>query len=154
MRISDHELVWPALPLFSSLGSIPLRTDGPGLFTTDYGFSSSCSVVWLTSYSSRVDSAMRGSSISFLTRARSAWLDSCLGWLLCILVRCHASKGITGQLGTALTVLELFFRASSFDVSGRLPVTAGLALDGHPRRAGLRCRCYHFTFSSPEDSNG
>jgi NhaP-type Na+/H+ or K+/H+ antiporter len=97
---------------------------------------------------------MRGSSISFLTRARSAWLDSCLGWLLCILVRCHVSKGITGQLGTALTVLELFFLARSFDVSGRLPVIAGLALDGHPRRAGLGCRCYHFTFSSPEDSNG
>src|ERR1017187_2700780 len=123
--------------MFSSCGSIFLRMDGPGLFTTHYGsFSSSCSVVWLTSYSSRVDSAMRGSSISFLTRARSAWLDSCLGWLLCIFVRCHASKGITSQLGTALTVLELFFLASSFDV-GRLPVIAGLALDGHPRRAGL-----------------
>ena len=86
----------------------------------------------------RVDSAMRGSSISFLTRARSAWLDSCIGWLLCILVRCHVSKGITGQLGTALTVLELSFLASSFDVSGRLPVIARLALDGLPRRAGLR----------------
>src|SRR5665811_2326425 len=80
LPISDHELVWSALPLFSSLGSIPLRTDCPGLFTADYGFSSSCSVVWLTSYSSRVDSAMRGSSISFLTRASIAWLDSCFGW--------------------------------------------------------------------------
>ena len=104
-----NRLVWSALPLFSSRGSIPSRTFDPGLFTTDYGsFSSSCSVVWLTSYSSRVDSAMRGSSISFLTRARSAWLDSCLGWLLCILVRCHVSKGITGQLGTGLAVSELF----------------------------------------------
>jgi len=87
----------------------------PGLFTTDYdSFSSSCSVVWLTSYSSRVDSAMSGSSSSFLTRARSAWLESCLGWLLCILARCHASKGITGQLGTELTTVELFFLPSSF----------------------------------------
>jgi len=50
---------------------------GPGLFTTlDYGsFSSFWRVVWLMS-SSRVDSAMRGSSISFLTRAVS------LGWIL------------------------------------------------------------------------
>jgi hypothetical protein len=36
--LSDHERAWLALPLFSSLGSIPQRTDGPGLFTTlDYG---------------------------------------------------------------------------------------------------------------------
>jgi hypothetical protein len=68
-----------------------MRTDGPpGLFTTvDYGsFSSFWRVVWLMS-SSRVDSAMRGSSISFLTRASVAWLDSCLGSFLCILARCH-----------------------------------------------------------------
>src|ERR1019366_9713820 len=58
---------------------------GPSLPTDYDSFFSSCCVVWLTSYSSRVDSAMRGSSISFLTRARSAWLDSCLGWCLCIL---------------------------------------------------------------------
>jgi hypothetical protein len=32
---------------------------------------------------------MRGSSISFLTRASVAWLDSCLGSFLCILARCH-----------------------------------------------------------------
>src|ERR1039458_8510451 len=79
-----------------------MRTDGPpGLFTTvDYGsFSSFWRVVWLMS-SSRVDSAMRGSSISFLTRASVAWLDSCLKSFLCILARCHESKGITGQFGT------------------------------------------------------
>src|ERR1035438_394755 len=88
-------------------GASPLRTDGPGLFTTDYGFSSSCSVVWLTSYSSRVDSAMRGSSISFLTRASIAWLGSCFGSFLCILALCHESRAITGQLGTRLAVSEL-----------------------------------------------
>jgi hypothetical protein len=60
---------------------------------------------------------MRGSSISFLTRARSAWLDSCLGWFLCILARCHESKSITGQLGTELTIVELFSLPSSFDQS-------------------------------------
>ena len=79
-----------------------MRTDGPpGLFTTlDYGsFSSFWRVVWLMS-SSRVDSAMRGSSISFLTRASVAWLDSCLGSFLCILAQCHESEGITGQFGT------------------------------------------------------
>jgi hypothetical protein len=86
-----------------------MRTDGPpGLFTTlDYGsFSSFWRVVWLMS-SSRVDSAMRGSSISFLTRANVAWLDSCLGSFLCILARCHESKGLTGQFGTQLAVSEL-----------------------------------------------
>src|ERR1019366_2717673 len=41
LRISDHELAWLALPLLSSLGSIPLRTDGPGLFTTHHGSVSS-----------------------------------------------------------------------------------------------------------------
>jgi hypothetical protein len=61
--------------------------------------------VWLT-VSSRVDAAMRGSSISFFTRARSAWLDSCLGCFLYILARCHKPESITGQFGTALTVLE------------------------------------------------
>src|SRR5450759_631000 len=62
-RLSDHELVWSALPLLFSPGS-SLRMGGPGLVLTfDYGsFSSSCRVVWLTS-SSRVDSAMCGSSI-------------------------------------------------------------------------------------------
>src|ERR1700680_2450110 len=50
---------------------------------------------------------MRGSSISFLTRASVAWLDSCLGSFLCILARCHESKGITGQFGTQLAVSEL-----------------------------------------------
>jgi hypothetical protein len=87
---------------------------------TDYdSFFSSCCVVWLTSYSSRVDSAMRGSSISFLTRARSAWLDSCLGWCLCILARCHESKRITGQLRTELIILELLFLPSSFEAVRR-----------------------------------
>ena len=82
---------------------------GSGLVLTfDYGsFSSSCRVVWLTS-SSRVDSAMRGSSISFLTRASVAWLDSCFGSFLCILARCHECKGITGQFGTGLAVSALF----------------------------------------------
>ena len=82
---------------------------GSGLVLTfDYGsFSSSCRVVWLTS-SSRVDSAMRGSSISFLTRASVAWLDSCFGSFLCILARCHECKGITGQFGTELVVSALF----------------------------------------------
>jgi hypothetical protein len=51
---------------------------------------------------------MRGSSISFLTRASIAWLDSCFGWFLCILARCHESGAITGQLGTGLAVSELF----------------------------------------------
>src|SRR5664280_86023 len=94
----------------SPLGASLLSTDEPpGLFTTlDYGsFSSSCRVVWLTS-SSRVDSAMRGSSISFLTRANVAWLDSCFGSFLCILARFHESKGITSQFGTGLAVSELF----------------------------------------------
>ena len=50
---------------------------------------------------------MRGSSISFFTRARSAWSDSCLDWCLCIPARCHKSDGIAGQLGTDLTLLEL-----------------------------------------------
>src|ERR1019366_2689883 len=58
--------------------------------------------------SSRVDSAMRGSSISFLTRASVAWLDSCFGSFLCILARCHECKGITGQFGTGLAVSALF----------------------------------------------
>ena len=96
--------------IVSPLGASLLRTDGPpGLFTTlDYGsFSSFWRVVWLTS-SSRVDSAMRGSSISFLTRASVAWLDSCFGSFLCILARCHECKGITGQFGTGLAVSALF----------------------------------------------
>src|ERR1017187_5970070 len=58
---------------FPSSGVSPCARAAPVLVTTHYdSFFSSCSVVWLTSYSSRVDSAMRGSSISFLTRARSA----------------------------------------------------------------------------------
>ena len=32
LRISDHALVWLALPLFSSLGSIAPDADGAGLF--------------------------------------------------------------------------------------------------------------------------
>ncbi len=77
-------------------------------FTRDYeSLSSSCSV-WLTSYSSRVDSAMRGSSISFLTRPRSAWLDSCLGWFLCILTRCHQSRKIKGQFGAGAQLWNRF----------------------------------------------
>src|ERR1019366_3615373 len=105
LRISDHELAWLALPLLFLLSEHPYcaRPGRPGLFTTvDCGsFSSFWRVVWLTS-SSRVDSAMRGSSISFLTRASVAWLDSCFGSFLCILARCHESKGITGQFGTGL----------------------------------------------------
>jgi hypothetical protein len=55
---------------------------------------------------------MRGASISFLTRASVAWLDSCFGSFLCILARCHESKEITGQFGTRLAVSELSsFRA-------------------------------------------
>jgi hypothetical protein len=89
----------------------PRRLNGPGILGhLGYGsFSNSCSVVWLTSYSSRVNSAMRGSSIFFLTRASIAWLDSCFGSFLFILARCHKSKGITGQLGTGLAVSELFW---------------------------------------------
>jgi len=70
--------------LFSLLGSISLRLDAPQQLLTvarvlDHGsFTSSGLLVELT-VSSRVDAAMRGSSISFLTRARSAWLDSFLG---------------------------------------------------------------------------
>ena len=108
MRIPDHELAWSALPLFFSLEtSLPMG--GPGLVLTfDYGnFFSSCRVVWLTS-SSRVDSAMRSSSISLLTRASVAWLDSCFGSFLCLLARCHECKGITGQFGTGLAVSALF----------------------------------------------
>jgi len=56
----------------------------------------------------RVDSAMRGSSISFLTRASVAWLDSCFGSFKCILARFHESKVMTSQFGTGLAVSELF----------------------------------------------
>jgi hypothetical protein len=64
LRISDHELAWLALPLFSSVA---------------YGnFSNSRHAVYLP-VSSRVNLAMRGSSISFLTRASVAWLASCFG---------------------------------------------------------------------------
>jgi hypothetical protein len=51
---------------------------------------------------------MRGPSISFLTRASVAWLDSCFGSFLCIFARCHECKGITGQFGTELAVSALF----------------------------------------------
>ena len=117
-RRSDHDLAWLALPSFFSVGSIPCCTAIRNSFTTlDYGsFSSFWRVVWLTS-SSRVDSAMRGSSISFLTRASVAWLDSCLGSFLCILARCHESKGITGQLGTELPSFRIIFLPSSFEQS-------------------------------------
>jgi len=93
---------------FFSLGN-SLRTGGPGIVLTfDCGsFSSSCRVVWVTSFP-RVDSAMRGPSISFLTRASVAWLDSWFGSFLCILARCHECKGITGQFGTGLAVSALF----------------------------------------------
>jgi hypothetical protein len=82
---------------------------GSGLVLTfDYGsFSSFCRVVWLTSFP-RVDSAIRGSSISFLTRASVAWLDSWFGSFLRILARCHECKGITGQFGTELAVSAMF----------------------------------------------
>src|ERR1019366_6667203 len=77
--------------------------------------------------SSRVDSAMRGSSISFLTRASVAWLDSCLGSFLCILARCHESKGVTGQFGTQLAVSELSsYRAvlNSLDQSAKRNISS------------------------------
>src|ERR1022692_4571829 len=45
----------------------------------DHGsFCASCRMVWLAT-SSRADFATRGLSISFLTRASVAWLDSCIG---------------------------------------------------------------------------
>src|ERR1017187_8927464 len=68
--------------------------------------------------SSPVDSAMRGSSISFLTRASVAWLDSCLKSFLCILARCHESKGITGQFGTHWQFQNCLHIPSSFEQSG------------------------------------
>ena len=119
-----------------------------GFFTTlDYGsFSSSCRVVWLTS-SSRMDSAMRGSSISFLTRASVAWLDSCFGSFKYIPARFHESKGITSQFGTGLAVSELFsYRAvlnslyqsakcSISNVKQRAPFTRS---EGYP--ANFKCR--------------
>src|SRR5450755_4049974 len=127
LRISDHELAWLALPLLFLLSDHPYcaRTGRPGLFTTvDYGsFSSFWRVVWLMS-SSRVDSAMRGSSISFLTRASVALLDSCLGSFLCILARCHESKGITGQFGTGLPGFRIVFIPSSFEQSGPIDQSA------------------------------
>ena len=119
LRISDHGLAWLAWPLLFSLGSIPCCTAVRNSLTTlDYGsFSSFCRVVWLTS-SSRVDSAMRGSSISFLTRARVAWLDSCFGLFLGILARFHESEGITGQFGTGAGSFRIVFIPSSFEQSG------------------------------------
>ena len=72
----------------------------------DYGsFSSFWRVVWLMS-SSRVDSAMRGSSISFLTRASVAWLDSCLGSFLCILHNVTSPEGLQVNLEQDCQVSE------------------------------------------------
>ena len=68
----------------------------------------------MTSFS-RVDSAMRGSSISFLTRARVAWLDSCFGLFLGILARFHESEGITGQFGTEAGSFRIIFIPCSFE---------------------------------------
>jgi hypothetical protein len=63
----------------------------------DYGrFCDSCRVVWLAT-SSRADFATRGLSISFLTRASVAWLDSCIGLFFFMFERCHESNGITGH---------------------------------------------------------
>ena len=83
---------------FFSLGS-SLRTGGPGIVLMfDCGsFSSSCRVVWVTSFP-RVDSAMRGPSISFLTRASVAWLDSCFGSFLCIVHDVTSAKGLQVNL--------------------------------------------------------
>jgi hypothetical protein len=81
------------------------RASGTLYYDGLWQLSSFWRVVWLMS-SSRVDSAMRGSSISFLTRASVAWLDSCLGSFLCMLARCHKSKGITGQFGTQLLAVS------------------------------------------------
>jgi hypothetical protein len=103
-----------------SLGSIPWRTDGPGILGhVDYGrFSNSCSVVWLTSYSSRVDSAMRGSSISFLTRASIAWLDSCFGWFLCILGTMSRIQSDYRSIGNSAGSFRIVFVTSSLAQSG------------------------------------
>jgi hypothetical protein len=60
---------------------------------------------------------MRGSSISFLTRASVAWLDSCFGSFLCILARCHEYKGITGQFGTGAGSFSIVFIVSSLEQS-------------------------------------
>jgi hypothetical protein len=58
---------------------------------------------------------MRGSSISFLTRASIAWLDSCFGSFLFILARSHTSKGISRSIWNTLVVLELFlYRAALY----------------------------------------
>ena len=102
---------------------IPLGTDGPEILGhVDHdSFSKSCSVEWLTSYSSRADPATRGSSISFLTRASIARLDSCFGWFLCILAQCHESRAIAGQLGTKLAVSELFCSEHFCTVRTNLP---------------------------------
>src|ERR1019366_4629522 len=82
-----------------------------------------------------------GSSISFLTRASVAWLDSCFGSFLCILARCHECKGITGQFGTGLAVSALFSyravlnslyqaaRCSISNVKQRAPLTRSEGLD-------------------------
>jgi hypothetical protein len=58
---------------------------------------------------------MRGSSISFLTRARVAWLDSCFGLFLGILARFHESEGITGQFGTEAGSFRIIFIPCSFE---------------------------------------
>jgi hypothetical protein len=81
-----------------SLGS-SLRSGGPGIVLTfDCGsFSSSCRVVWVTSFP-RLDSAMRGSSISFLTRASVAWVDSCFARSYAYLHDVMGAKGLQVNL--------------------------------------------------------
>src|SRR5664279_6083259 len=81
---------------------------------------------------------MRGSSISFFTRARSAWSDSCLDWCLCIPARCHESEGITGQFGTELTVSESGLFPSSFAQPAAICTKYHLIVSW--RRASLRDR--------------
>jgi hypothetical protein len=97
------------------------------LYHMDYGsFSSFWRVVWLMS-SSRVDSAMRGSSISFLTRASVAWLDSCLGSFLCIPHDVTSRKGLQVNLEQDCQVSELSaYRAvlNSLDQSAKRSISS------------------------------
>ena len=58
---------------------------------------------------------MRGSFISSLMRASVACLVSGFGLFLYILVRCHKSKGITGQFGTGVGSFRITFRPCGFD---------------------------------------
>jgi hypothetical protein len=78
-------------------------------------FSSFWRVIWLLA-SSRVDSAMRGSFISFLTRASVAWLDSCFGPFLCIRHDVTSLKGLQVNLEHTGS-FRIVFIPSSFEQS-------------------------------------